>query len=96
MINTFLSYPRIHLSSLFNLQGRRGKGSIYVFSSGNGGGFYGDSCAFNGYVNSIHTIAITGLRSDGSLPVFSEPCAGLMAVTYTRDTIGDSSAVVGY
>ena len=67
-----------------------------MFSSGNGGAFYGDSCAFDGYVNSIYTIAITGLRSDGSLPVFSEPCVGLMAVTYTRDTIGDSSKVVGY
>ena len=67
-----------------------------MFSSGNGGAFYGDSCAFDGYVNSIYTIAITGLRSDGSLPTFSEPCSGLMAVTYTRDSIGDSSKVVGY
>lgn len=67
-----------------------------MFSAGNGGGIYGDSCAFNGYVNSIYTIAISGLRSDGSLPEFSEPCAGLMAVTYSRDSIGDSSKVVGY
>lgn len=67
-----------------------------MFSSGNGGGVYSDSCAFSGYVNSIYTIAITGVRSDGSLPVFSEPCAGIIAVTYSRDSIGDSSKVVGY
>ena len=66
-----------------------------MFAAGNGG-LYHDSCAFDGYVNSIYTIAITGLRSDGSLPVFSEPCAGLMAVTYSRDSLGGSSKVVGY
>ena len=76
------------------MQGRNGRGSIYVFSGGNGG-IFKDSCAFNGYVNSIYTIAITGLESDGSLPVFSEPCAGIMAVTYTRDTFGDTAKVVG-
>lgn len=76
------------------MQGRNGRGSIYVFSGGNGGRIYKDSCAFNGYVNSIYTITITGLESDGSLPAFSEPCAGIMAVTYTRDSFGDTAKVV--
>lgn len=67
-----------------------------MFASGNGGVSFYDSCAFDGYVNSIYTIAISGLKSDGSLPVFSEPCAGIIAVTYTRDITRDSSKVVGY
>lgn len=45
----------------------------------------GDSCAFNGYVNSIHTIAISGVNWDGSVPAYSEQCAAIMAVTYGQD-----------
>ena len=55
-----------------------------MFSAGNGG-FSGDSCAFNGYVNSIYTIAISTVNWDGSIPVFAEQCAGIMAVTYGED-----------
>ncbi|CAH3171117.1 unnamed protein product [Porites lobata] len=64
--------------------GRNGKGSIFVFSAGNGG-ISGDSCAFNGYVNSIHTIAISAVNWDGSLPHYTERCASIMAVTYGQD-----------
>ncbi|KAL9963202.1 hypothetical protein ACROYT_G032380 [Oculina patagonica] len=70
-----------------------GRGLIYVFSGGNGG-IYKDHCAFNGYVNNIYTIAITGVRSDGSIPLFAMPCTGIMAVTYTRDTLGGKSKVI--
>ncbi|XP_020608042.1 neuroendocrine convertase 1-like [Orbicella faveolata] len=65
-------------------QGRHGKGSIFVFAAGNGG-INGDSCAFNGYVNSIHTIAISGVDWDGLVPAYTEPCAAIMAVTYGQD-----------
>ncbi|XP_078354915.1 uncharacterized protein LOC144639494 isoform X2 [Oculina patagonica] len=61
--------------------GRRGKGSIFVFAAGNGG-LSGDSCAFSGYVNSIYTIAISGVNWDGAVPVYAEKCAAIMAVTY--------------
>ncbi|KAJ7361880.1 Proprotein convertase subtilisin kexin type [Desmophyllum pertusum] len=60
--------------------GRRGKGSIFVFAAGNGG-ITGDSCAFSGYVNNIHTIAISGVNWDGSIPGHTEKCAAIMAVT---------------
>lgn len=75
-------------------KGRNGRGSIYVFAAGNGGLIVKDSCAFNGYVNSIFTIAITGINSDGAIPVYGEHCAGIMAVTYSRDIFGDSSKVI--
>ena len=79
---------------LLNFQGRNGRGSIFVFAAGNGGLIVKDSCEFNGYVNSIHTIAITGINSDGSIPIYGENCAGIMAVTYSRDLFGDESPVV--
>ena len=55
-----------------------------MFSAGNGG-IAGDSCAFNGYVNSIRTIAISAVNWDGSVPAFAEQCAAIMAVTYGQD-----------
>lgn len=55
-----------------------------MFAAGNGG-INGDSCAFSGYVNSIHTIAISGVNWDGSVPAYTEQCAAIMAVTYGQD-----------
>lgn len=66
-------------------QGRGGLGAIYTFAAGNGG-INGDSCAYNGYVNSIYTIAINGVNKDGSKPTYAEECPGIMATTYSRDT----------
>ena len=66
-----------------------------MFAAGNGGIIVKDSCAFNGYVNNIYTITITGINRDGSIPAYGERCAGIMAVTYSRDVFGDSSPVVG-
>ncbi|KAJ7336048.1 Proprotein convertase subtilisin/kexin type 6 [Desmophyllum pertusum] len=75
-------------------KGRRGLGSIYVFAAGNGGIIGEDSCAFNGYVNSIYTIAITGINSDGSIPDYGEHCTGIMAVTYSRNIFDRSTPMV--
>ena len=65
-----------------------------MFAAGNGGVLVKDSCAFNGYVNNIYTIAVTGIKSDGSIPAVGEHCAGIMAVTYTKDIFADASKVV--
>ena len=48
----------------------------------------GDSCAYNGYVNSIYTIAINGVNKDGSRPSYAEECPGIMATTYSSDMGG--------
>ena len=93
---TFLSLETILLETMFisaeiashYMQGRHGKGSIFVFAAGNGG-VIGDSCAFSGYVNSIYTIAISGVNWDGSVPAYTEQCAGIMAVTYGQDMFAD-------
>ena len=93
---TFLSFQTILLETMFisaeiashYMQGRHGKGSIFVFAAGNGG-VIGDSCAFSGYVNSIYTIAISGVNWDGSVPAYTEQCAGIMAVTYGQEMFTD-------
>jgi hypothetical protein len=66
------------------MQGRYGLGSIYVFSCGNGA-YLEDSCAFDGYVNSIYTIAVGSIRKDGSVTGFSEPCSAIMTAVYSSD-----------
>ena len=80
--------------ALFVFQGRRGKGAIYTFATGNGGLIFGDSCAYNGYVNSIFTIAISGVSLDDSRPVYAEACAGIMASAYSRDPFKGVGKVV--
>ncbi|XP_066283512.1 endoprotease bli-like [Branchiostoma lanceolatum] len=64
-------------------KGRGEKGSIYVFSAGNGGN-YGDSCAYNGYINNIYTIGISAVLKNGSLASYDEACTSIFGVTYSR------------
>ena len=65
-----------------------------MFAAGNGGILAKDSCAYNGYVNSIYTIAISSVNRDGSVPYYGERCPGIMAVAYSRDSFGDKNPVV--
>ena len=65
------------------MQGRDGKGSIYVFAAGNGGRV-NDSCAADGYTQSIHTISIGALTSDGSPAPYDERCSAKMASTFVN------------
>ena len=44
-----------------------------------------NSCAYDGYVNSIYTIAINGVNKDGSRPSYAEECPAIMATTYSSD-----------
>ncbi|XP_013412170.1 endoprotease bli-4-like [Lingula anatina] len=69
-------------------QGRGGRGSIYVFASGNGGS-NGDSCAYDGFANSIYTIPISGVTADGEMMSSGEQCGAIMATTFTRDSSKD-------
>ena len=63
-------------------KGRDRKGSIFVWASGNGGG-KGDTCACDGYVNSIYTIAITATSDDGTKPWYTEECPAILATAYS-------------
>lgn len=62
------------------LVGRQGKGTIYVWASGNGNNL-GDSCAYDGYAGSPYVNAIGAIDSTGKQAWYSEGCANLLAVT---------------
>ncbi|CAO3683575.1 unnamed protein product [Rhizopus stolonifer] len=63
-------------------RGRNGKGSIFVFASGNGG-HYDDNCNFDGYTNSIYTITVGAIDRIGNYPSYAEKCAAQFFVTYS-------------
>lgn len=62
--------------------GRGGKGSIFVFASGNGAAS-GDACNFDGYTNSIYSVTVGAIDHNGLHPYYSEACAANMVVTYS-------------
>ncbi|KXS17762.1 hypothetical protein M427DRAFT_96609, partial [Gonapodya prolifera JEL478] len=66
-------------------KGRRGKGSIFVFASGNGG-LFGDNCNFDGYANSPYTISVGAVAVDGRIASYGEQCAAHLAVTYSGNS----------
>jgi subtilisin family serine protease len=76
-----VSPGRITLEALANnaQNGRSGKGSIYVWASGNGG-HIGDSCAYDGYASSPYTIAVGAMDSSEHQSFYSEGCAALICV----------------
>ena len=63
-------------------KGRNGKGSIFVFASGNGAGS-GDQCNFDGYTNSIYSVTVAAVDHEGKHPYYSEACAANMIVAYS-------------
>ena len=70
-------------STTVSPRGRNGKGSIFVFATGNGGRF-GDNCNFDGYTNSIYTISIGAIDHLEQHPSYSEACSAQLAVTYSN------------
>jgi hypothetical protein len=81
-------------------RGRNGKGSIYVWASGNGRHRH-DSCAYDGYASSPYTIAVGALNYQGRLSYYSEGCSGLMGVAPSSGagkgiTTADLSGPAGY
>ncbi|EAU87978.1 kex protein [Coprinopsis cinerea okayama7 len=63
-------------------KGRGGKGSIFVFASGNGA-HKGDQCNFDGYTNSIYSVTVGAVDFRGQHPKYSEACAANMVVAYS-------------
>ena len=70
--------------------GRGGKGSIYVFASGNGAASE-DNCNFDGYTNSIYSITVGAIDRKGLHPYYSEKCSAQLVVTYSS---GSNDAIV--
>ncbi|GAA5996273.1 S8 family peptidase [Rhodotorula paludigena] len=68
--------------------GRKGKGSVFVFASGNGGAV-DDQCNFDGYTNSLMSITVGAIDRKGLHPFYSEACSANMVVTYSSGS-GDN------
>ncbi|XP_043523370.1 neuroendocrine convertase 1-like isoform X1 [Frieseomelitta varia] len=68
--------------------GRNGRGSIYVWASGNGG-LKSDDCGCDGYVGSIYTIAVGSASQTGRFPWYSESCPATLATTYSSGAYHD-------
>ncbi|KAM3965420.1 furin-like protease 2 isoform 1-T2 [Aphomia sociella] len=72
--------------------GRSGKGSIFVWASGNGGR-HTDSCNCDGYTNSIFTLSISSATQGGYKPWYLEECSSTLATTYSSGTPGHDKSV---
>lgn len=73
-------------------RGRNGKGSIFVWASGNGGR-YKDNCNCDGYATSIFTITVSSTSESGHIPWYSEPCASTLAATYSSGATSERQIV---
>ncbi|XP_056146386.1 proprotein convertase subtilisin/kexin type 5-like [Lampris incognitus] len=72
--------------------GRQGKGSIFVWASGNGGS-KGDHCSCDGYAASIYTISISSSTREGNGPDYLERCSSTLATAYTSGETESSRMV---
>uniref|UniRef100_A0A336LB42 CSON007967 protein n=2 Tax=Culicoides sonorensis TaxID=179676 RepID=A0A336LB42_CULSO len=73
-------------------KGRNGKGSIFIWASGNGGRER-DNCNCDGYTNSIWTLSISSATEDGLVPWYSEMCSSTLATTYSSGGQGEKQVV---
>jgi len=73
-------------------KGRGGKGSIFVWASGNGGRDH-DSCNCDGYTNSIWTLSVSSVTENGLVPWYSEKCSSTLATTYSSGSSGEQKIV---
>ncbi|XP_051278441.1 proprotein convertase subtilisin/kexin type 5b isoform X2 [Dicentrarchus labrax] len=62
--------------------GRKARGSIFVWASGNGGRSR-DHCSCDGYTNSIYTISISSTAESGRKPWYLEECSSTLTTTYS-------------
>ena len=72
--------------------GRNGRGTIFVFAAGNGGA-NGSNMNYNGYANSIYTIAVGAISDQGEQASYSTPGAGIVisAPSSSRDRQGTTT-----
>ncbi|XP_041981076.1 furin-like protease 1 isoform X1 [Aricia agestis] len=73
-------------------KGRNGKGSIFVWASGNGGREH-DNCNCDGYTNSIWTLSISSATERGEVPWYSEMCSSTLAATYSSGATNEKQVV---
>ena len=75
------------------LDGRKGRGSIFVFAAGNGQ-LGKDNCNYDGYANGAFSLTIGAISADNSSPYYMEECAAMLAVTYSSGGLSKSDKSV--
>lgn len=73
-------------------RGRNGKGSIFIWASGNGGRHV-DNCNCDGYTNSIFTLSISSASQGGFKPWYLEQCSSTLASTFSSGTPGHDASI---
>ncbi|XP_037360855.1 proprotein convertase subtilisin/kexin type 4 isoform X2 [Talpa occidentalis] len=73
-------------------KGRGGRGTLFVWASGNGGLHY-DNCNCDGYTNSVHTLSVGSTTRRGRVPWYSEACASTLTTTYSSGVVTDPQIV---
>ncbi|XP_015364233.1 PREDICTED: furin-like protease 1, isoform 1-CRR isoform X2 [Diuraphis noxia] len=73
-------------------KGRGGKGSIFIWASGNGGRDH-DNCNCDGYTNAIWTLSISSATQNGHVPWYSEACSSTLATTYSSGSNYESQII---
>ncbi|KAK7602716.1 hypothetical protein V9T40_006690 [Parthenolecanium corni] len=66
------------------VEGRRSKGLIFIFPSGNGKED-GETCAHSAVVGMIYTITVAGVNHDGSISGYSQRCSNILVTAYSGD-----------
>lgn len=73
-------------------RGRQGKGSIFVWASGNGGRG-DDNCNCDGYSNSMYTLSVSAATEKGKVPWYGEFCTSTMATTFSSGSHRDRKII---
>lgn len=74
------------------LQGRSGKGNIFIWASGNGGS-HSDSCSCDGYTTSIYTLSVSSATYNNRRPWYLEECPSTLTTTYSSAGMGEPAIV---
>ncbi|CAG9535619.1 unnamed protein product [Cercopithifilaria johnstoni] len=72
--------------------GRDGKGSIFVWASGNGGSRQ-DSCSADGYTTSVYTLSVSSATIDNRSPWYLEECPSTIATTYSSANMNQPAII---
>ena len=57
-------------------KGNHGRGSVFVFATGNGG-IAGDNCGADGFINHPRVIGVSAVSENGLPPVYGERCSAV-------------------
>lgn len=63
-----------------------------MWAAGNGG-LSDESCAANGFVNSIYTIAVGSAGSDGRQAYYDEKCSAKMTTAFVHNRYGSDDGL---